>query len=338
MKTYKILILSIASLAVLAILPQILPSQFLIYTMRGMLFAVTALALNLLFRYAGILSFGQALFFGIGAYVAAISYFHFKLTSFELMLILSIISSAVIGFLVGAVALLRDKIYFALLTIGFGQLFWSIYYKSYTWTRADDGLPLPATALQIFGVNWFDHGYDVAAIIKGPLYYYIAAFFVLSVVAFHVLTKSPFGLMLQAVRDDKTRVTFVGSSAYKLRLMAFIIAGVFTGISGTFAGVLTGHVNPEFGYWTTSSEIVAMLMLGGYNYFSGPIIGGLAFTFLKNYLAAELVYWQLFLGLLIMALAIGFTGGIVGAAHSLLFSIRAVIRGREAVKTWRQVS
>jgi branched-chain amino acid transport system permease protein len=153
-------------------------------------------------------------------------------------------------------------------------------------------------------------------------YYYVLALFAISTVIMWVIVHSPFGKALQAIRDNETRARFVGISVRHYRWIAFMISGVFTGLAGILWVPLNGLTTPDILYWPFSGEIVFMTVLGGFRTFTGPIVGAIAFNYLKTYAIASTEYWQLLLGVVLVALVMILPTGIVGTAARMAGKLR----------------
>jgi len=148
-------------------------------------------------------------------------------------------------------------------------------------------------------------------------YYYVLAIFVVCVIFMWVIVHSPFGKTLQAIRDNEVRARFLGIRIRRFRWIAFLVSGTFTGLAGILWVPLNGLTTPDVLYWTFSGEIVFTALLGGFRNFTGPIVGGLVFTYLKTYAVATTEYWQLLLGVVLVTLVLVLPTGIVGAISTL---------------------
>jgi len=309
--TFNKLIIYGAAIVLFGMLPLFLPWADTVLVARSLLLAVAGLAFIILFTHTGMLSFGQSLFFGLGAYTAALLMKFWGIKSLELLLIASIAVNVLAGFGVGSISIRRGGIYFALLTLGFSQLLYSLYFKFYSITGGSDGIMVEMPI--IAGTDFASMGIDRRVFVAEIYYYIILGFFVISLFIISLLINSPFGKTLNAIRDDPIRAEFSGINVYKFRLFSFVISGIFTGLAGTFWAFLPPfRVLPEFAYWTYSFDIVIIALLGGYQMFIGPIVGSFVYTFLKFYLLINTPFWQFILGAMIIVIALVFRGGIVG--------------------------
>jgi Branched-chain amino acid transport system / permease component len=159
-------------------------------------------------------------------------------------------------------------------------------------------------------------------------YYYVLALFVVATVVMWVIVHSPFGKALQAIRDNETRAAFLGLRIRRFRLIAFTLSGTFTGLAGILWAPLNGLATPDVLYWPFSGEIVFTALLGGFRNFTGPIVGGIVFTYLKTYAVASTPYWQLLLGQILVALVIILPTGIVGALANPKATWRSLVNAR----------
>jgi branched-chain amino acid transport system permease protein len=316
------LLLAVAAVmvAALALLPSVLglflprfvvlyQTELLIY---GMTFAIAALGFNLLLGYTGLLSFGHSAYFGAGAYTVAFIVRDLHLQSMELCILGGLLSSLLIAALFGYVCVRHTRIFFGILTLALSQVLWSLAYKFFWVTGGTDGIRVARSGLTLLGGLIDFRGAGAYPRFVSAYYYYVLALFTIAVAIMWVIVHSPFGKALQAIRDNETRAGFVGIRVRRYRWIAFVISGLFTGLAGALWVPLNGLTTPDILYWPFSGEIVFMTVLGGFRTFTGPIIGALAFNYLKVYAVASSQYWQLVLGcvlvLLVMVLPSGITG------------------------------
>ena len=287
------------------------PFQTLTLT-YGLVAAIAALGFNLLLGYTGLLSFGHSAFFGTGAYTVAFMVKYLKIASMELFLTGSAIASALLSVLFGFVCVRYTRIFFGILTLALSQVLWSLAFKFFWVTGGTDGLRAPTPTL--LGLAPSD---DKMEFLAYRYYYYVLAVFAICTWLMWRIVHSPFGKALQAIRDNETRAEFIGIRIRRYRLIAFVISGVFTGIAGALWAPLNGLASPDILVWTFSGEIVFMTVLGGFRTFVGPIIGAIAFTYLKTYAVGFTVYWQLLLGTVLVVLVLVLPTGIMGAVDTL---------------------
>jgi len=292
------------------------PFQTLTLT-YGLIAAIGALGFNLLLGYTGLLSFGHSAFFGGGAYAVAFMVKYLKIASMELFLAGSILANAILSVLFGYVCVRYTRIFFGILTLALSQVLWSLAFKFFWFTGGSDGLRVPTPSL--LGIA---PSSDKMDFLSHQYYYYVLAVFAICVFLMWVIVHSPFGKALQAIRDNETRAEFIGIRIRRYRLIAFVISGVFTGIAGALWAPLNGLASPDVLIWTFSGEIVFMTVLGGFRTFVGPIVGAIAFTYLKTYAVGFTTYWQLLLGVVLVVLVLALPTGIMGAVERLTARIR----------------
>jgi branched-chain amino acid transport system permease protein len=304
-------------LIVLAVFPHLIPAYYVVLIARCLIMGIAGLAFTLLFAHVGLLSFGQAFFFGLGGYTVALLMRYYNIDSLEILLLASLAICALGGLGIGSVCLKRGGIYFALLTLGFAQLLYSLVFKLWNITGGSDGLPL--RMVKILGIDFIkDFGMTKISVIMGPYYYFVLASFVISCMVIWRIVNSPFGLTLRAIRDDGVRAELIGINTYRFRLAAFLISGIFTGLAGALWSLLPPfHITPTVAYWTTSFDIVLLSLIGGYQYFVGPIIGAFVYVFLKQFIGEVIIYWQLVIGVIAILIAFTFRGGIAGIIHQM---------------------
>jgi branched-chain amino acid transport system permease protein len=307
-------------LVVLALLPLYIGLYQVQLLTYGLVAAIAALGFNLLLGYTGLLSFGHSAFFGIGAYSVAFLLRDAGIHSMELYILLGVPIAAVASALLGYICVRHTRIFFGILTLALSQVVYSLALKLFWVTGGTDGLRVPRPSLLAGMVTFtgrdafqrFIHGY----------YYYVLVVFAICVVLMWLIVHSPFGKALQAIRDNETRAAFLGLRIRRFRWMSFLISGTFTGLAGILWVPLNGLTTPEVLYWPFSGEIVFMTLLGGFRNFTGPIVGGIIFTYLKTYAVATTEYWQLLLGVVLVLLVMLLPTGIVGAISALAAKLR----------------
>jgi branched-chain amino acid transport system permease protein len=213
------------------------------------------------------------------------------------------------------------RIFFAVLTLALSQVLWSLALKFYWVTGGTDGLRVPTPSL--LGGLIPETG-DKVLFLSRPYYYFVLVVFLASVAVMWVIVNSPFGKALQAIRDNETRAEFVGIQVRRYRWLAFLISGVFTGLSGGLWAPLNGLVTPDVVYWPFSGKIVFLTVLGGFRTFTGPIVGAVVFNYLETYAVGTTVYWQFVLGAVLVILVMTMPSGIVGTVGQLVPRLKRV--------------
>jgi branched-chain amino acid transport system permease protein len=297
----------------------LLPSFFDTYQMQlliyGLIAAIAALGFNLLLGYTGLLSFGHSAYFGVGAYAVAFVVQYLGPHSMEFYILIGVPVVAITSALLGYICVRHTQIFFGILTLALSQVLYSLALKLYWETGGSDGLRVPRPSL-LLGLLSFSGPRGFQHFITS-YYYYVLAIFVVCVVMMWVIVHSPFGKTLQAIRDNEVRARFLGIRIRRFRWIAFLVSGTFTGLAGILWVPLNGLTTPDVLYWTFSGEIVFTALLGGFRNFTGPIVGGLVFTYLKTYAVATTEYWQLLLGVVLVTLVLVLPTGIVGAVSNL---------------------
>jgi branched-chain amino acid transport system permease protein len=299
------------AVVLLLIVVPFLVSPYQAYLLStGLTYAIAGLGFNLLLGYTGLLSFGHAAYFGMGAYAVAflVKYFHW--TSMEVFLVAGVLAAGLISMLFGFVCVRYTRIFFSILALALAQVLWSLMLKFYWFTGGTDGLRVPTPVLL---AGLLPAPEDKTEFLGGTYYYYVLVAFFVAVAVMWFIVNSPFGKALQAIRDNETRAEFVGVEVRRYRWVAFVVSGAFTGLAGALWVPANGLITPDFLYWTFSGKIVFFAVLGGFRTFAGPIIGAIVYNYLEYYAVASTEYWQLVLGTVLVFLVLALPAGIVGA-------------------------
>lgn len=308
-----------AGLLLLAVPTVLNPYQTILFS-YGLVMAIAALGFNLLLGYGGLTSFGHSAYFGIGTYTVAFLVKYLGVVSMEVHIAVGIAASAILAAVFGFLCVRFTLIYFSILTLALSQVLWSLAFKFFWITGGTDGLRVPRPTL-LGGAIRFAGGGAYMEFVRS-YYYYLLAVFAVSVFAMWLIVHSPFGKALQAIRDNATRAEFIAIRVWHYRYAAFMISGIFTGLAGVLWVPLNGLTTPEVLYWPFSGEIVFMTVLGGFRNFTGPIVGAIAFNYLKTYAVAMTEYWQFLLGITLIVLVMVLPAGIVGTAQRLWPKLR----------------
>lgn len=306
----------------LAFVPWLVSPFHVLQVSYGLVFSIAALGFNLLLGYSGLLSFGHAAFFGTGAYAAALLLRFFGVTSMELYLLGGVGASLLIGAIMGAVCVRYTRIFFAILALALSQVLWSLTLKYFWVTGGTDGLRVPAPTL-VGGL--LVPAADKTAFLAFEYYYYVLTLFAAAVILNWLIVRSPFGKALQASRDNEVRAEFVGLRVRRYRFVAFVISAGFTGLAGALWVPLNGLTSPDVLHWTFSGKIVFMTVLGGFRTFLGPIVGAMSYNYLETFSVGYTTYWQLLLGIILVALVLAMPDGLVGTALKLARRARRVV-------------
>ncbi|MCF8129117.1 MAG: branched-chain amino acid ABC transporter permease [Deltaproteobacteria bacterium] len=302
------------ALIVLLALPRFVTPYHLTLMETGLSLAIMALGVNLLLRYTGVLSFGHGAYFAAGAYAVGLLYMylpdHF---TFENAILAALLVSATISALFGLVCVRHTRVFFSILTLALSMLLFAVLEKAYHYTGGSDGIRVP---IPLFFGHEFE-GMRRFQFLCGPYYYILVGIFATASLVMLAIVNSPFGKILQATRDNELRAEMIGVRVKRYRLYAFIISGTFSGLSGGVWSFVNGHITPEICNWVFSGEVVYMVLLGGFMIFEGPIVGAVAFTYLRLYASAMTQYWMLIIGATLIFIVLALPGGITGGIQSL---------------------
>jgi branched-chain amino acid transport system permease protein len=271
-------------------------------------YGIALLGLNLLFGYTGLLSFGHALFVALGAYTAAFLTSGAGIVHLEVILVAAMGVALAVAVPVGLLCVRYVKIYFGILTLAFGMLFYSFLYKFYHLTGGDEGMRVLRPMLLGQGFE----GLDKVPFLIGPFYYYALGLLVAAALVMWRIVHSPFGLCLRAIRENPDKAESVGVSVRRYRFFAFLIAAAFGAVGGTLLTIPTGLADPLLAYWTHSGNLVFMLLLGGFANFLGPLVGAFAFIVLQDQVMSLTEYWRFVFGAVLALIVVFFPRGLMG--------------------------
>jgi branched-chain amino acid transport system permease protein len=268
---------------------------------RMMIFAIAAVSLDLILGYGGLVSFGHAVYLGIGAYAVGIPAFHGIENGF-LQLGLAVVASALVALVIGAISLRTSGVYFIMITLAFAQM---VYYLGISLETygGDNGMRLAARSR-------FGGVIDLAQ--PATFYYFVLAILVLLLVLGKRLVDSRFGMVIRAAKSNEPRARAIGFSPFRYRLTAFVIAGGAGGLAGALLANQTEYLTPDFMHWTRSGEIMFMVILGGMGTLVGPVIGAVVLLLLEDVLSALTVHWQIVLGPILVLVVLFARGGLFG--------------------------
>jgi branched-chain amino acid transport system permease protein len=266
------------------------------------IFAIFALGCNLLLGYTGLLSFGQSTFFGSAAYVAGWLLKHYGI-SVLLALGVGVGVGALSALAVGYLCVQRSGIYFIMLTFALNQLFYFVAYQWTSVTGGEDGMPgIPRPVL--LGI---DFGNPVA------YYVFVSLLFLVSLALMKRIVEAPFGRILEAIRENETRAEAVGYDVARFKLLAFVVAGGFSGLAGVLYAMLFGIVPLEAIGFVFSGNVVFATLIGGSGSLYGPVIGSVVFIWLSESVSTVWARWPLLLGVAFVIVVLFLRGGVVEA-------------------------
>ncbi|HEY6912626.1 MAG TPA: branched-chain amino acid ABC transporter permease [Myxococcales bacterium] len=281
----------------LSLYPLLVSRYQIVLGTEVIILALLAMSYNLIFGYAGMVSFGHAAFFGLGAYTMAILGHRYG-ASVLLGLVAAPIVAALAAVVIGWFCMRTARLYFSLLTLAFSQLLYAIVYQWVEVTGGSDGIhglsrPEALGSYQAF--YWFTLAVSAACV--GLLW---------------LVANSPFGWSLRAIRENTQRSQFLGIDDRLYKLLAFTLAAAFAGVAGGLYALFQKWADPDLLYWTTSANPVLMSILGGMFSFAGPCIGALVFVALRELIKVRTDYWPLVLGLILLGLVLTIPDGISG--------------------------
>lgn len=273
-----------------------------------------ATSLNLLLGTTGLVSFGHAAYFAVGAYTCGILMKTYGM-SFAFGLVAAAVAAGAVAVLFGFFCVRLTKIYFAMLTMAFAQIVWAICFKWNDVTGGESGLinvPYP-------DLGWMEAIPGLGGMRIGEHYFYLTLVLVaVCLAALRRISQSPFGRMLTTIRENPERAEFIGVHVRRYELAAFVMAGFFAGVAGAMFGIFNRGVFPDAGYWARSAEALIMVILGGMNQFWGPLVGAFMLIALNQQITSYTEYWPLVLGVILIVLLFTFPAGIVGSLGSVL--------------------
>jgi len=297
----------------IAILPFVLKNRFYISLINEMMvFGLLAMSLDVLLGYTGLLSFMHNAYLGIGAYIVGLFLIHISPTSLWLACLVGVTATSLIALPVGWVQVRTGGLAFALLTLAFGMMFFTIVWKWYSLTGGDDGLVgVPSPEVHLFGWRLGNTG--------DPVVMYLLTLFVVSIC--YVLTRriinSPFGAVLEAIRENEERASFVGINVRRYKLYGWMLACILAGISGALFILYKGYIGPTTMSAFAGAGILMMVLLGGMGTLWGPLVGSAIFIYIQDYISTMTEHWEIYLGLVVIFLVIFMPKGFVGLGNYL---------------------
>jgi branched-chain amino acid transport system permease protein len=293
------------SIAVLCLLPLLLPSKAL--AVNVLIYGVLCVGYNLLFGYTGLLSFGHAAFFGTGAYVTGILIGQFGLPWYA-ALVLGVLAGGVLAFAMGALSIRTRGIYFSMVTLALAQLVYYVALQASNWTGGENGLRgFTVSKIDVFGLH-ID--------LLNPLHkYYVLMVFAATALWFvSRVLNSPFGAVIEAIRENETRARACGYNVERAKLLSFTLSGFICALAGTLSAIHLAIVPLDSLHYQTSGMIVMMTLLGGAGSFFGPFVGALAFLLMEDVFSVWTSHWQIVVGSVFILFVLFLPKGIWGTA------------------------
>ena len=297
-KLIRITYIALLALALLAPMLGLYP----VFVMKLLCFALFACAFNLLLGFTGLLSFGHAAFFGSAAYITG---YLVKSQSWtpELAILAGAVGAGLIGLVVGAVAIRRQGIYFAMITLAIAQMIYFVCLQV-PFTGGEDGLQgVPRGDL--FGL--------LPLASDTTMYYFVVAVFVLCFLLIARIVNSPFGQVLKMIRENEPRAISLGYHVDRYKLLAFVLSTALAGLAGSLKTLVLGFASLSDVHWSMSGEVVLMTLLGGMGTFAGPVVGALTIIGLQNFLADRVGSWvTVIIGVIFVVCVLAFRKGVIG--------------------------
>lgn len=267
---------------------------------------LAAMSLNFLLGYTGVLSFGHAAYFGLGAYGVGMT-LRYIAPSTGLGIIVGTLVGALAAAIIGPLIVRRRGVYFAMVTIAFGQIFYFIAFRWNNVTGGDDGL-----------TNWhrenLDLGFTTIRLIDhaNNFYYFVLVIFAVCVGLMAAILRSPFGRTLIAIRENERRSRFLGINVNFHIWVSWVVSCTFMAVAGGLYALLNNFVDPRAFYWTQSGVFVIMCVMGGMRSFWGPLVGAAVYVVLQDYLSSVTPNWMSFIGMVFVAVVLFFPRGFLG--------------------------
>ena len=273
---------------------------------RVLVLGLAAMSVNFLLGFTGVLSFGHAAFFGLGAYGTGLT-LKYLVASTPLSIIAGILLGGVIGAVLGALIVRRRGVYFAMVTIAFGQVFYYIAFQWSSLTGGDDGL-------RGFSRQPLDFGLFKIDILTSSdaFYFFVLACFAIAVALMGFILRSPFGRTMIAIRENERRARFLGIPIERHIWIAFTLSCFFMAFAGALYALVNNFADPRGLHYSQSGDFVIMAVMGGMRTFWGPLLGAAVFVILQDYLSSVTVNWMSFIGLLFVAVVLFFPRGLLG--------------------------
>jgi len=285
--------------ALLAVAPFV--GIYPVFVMKALCFALFACAFNLLLGFGGLLSFGHAMFLGTAGYVCAYAAKEWGFTP-ELAILLGTAASAVLGAVVGALAIRRQGIYFAMITLAIAQMMY-FFYLQMPFTHGEDGIQAVPRG-RLFGL--IDLAHPLA------IYYTVLVIFVAAFLFIYRIIHSPFGQVLKAIRENEPRTISLGYDADRYKLLAFLLSATLAGLAGATKAIVFQLASLTDVHWSMSGEVVLMTLLGGMGTIFGPVVGAFVIIALESYLAGFGEWVTIITGVIFVICVLAFRRGIVG--------------------------
>ena len=287
----------------LLLFPLIMPYEAL--ALNILIFGLYAVGFNLLFGYTGLLSFGHAAFFGVGSYLTGITIVHFGLP-WWLAIVAGTVASGVVGLVIGFLAIRTRGIYFSMVTLALGQIVYYAFYKAERWTGGENGL----RGVTVEQINVFGLTLDFV----NPLtkYYVLYVFVALALWLVSRILASPFGAVIESIRENESRTAACGYDVARAKLLIFTLSAVICGLAGALRALHLSIVPIDSLHYLLSGQAVMMCLLGGMGTFFGPFVGAAVFLYLEDVATSFTTHWMAIVGAVFMVFVLFSPKGIWG--------------------------
>ena len=312
-------LITVFAIILLLAVPLIFPQSWVSLINEMMIMALAGCALNLMLGYGGMVSFGPAGLYAVGAYTTAILLTRYG-APFALALFAAPVVAALVGAAVGWFCVRRSAVYFALLTLAFAQIIWTVIFEWYDFTGGDNGIvsiPIPEFLFPVAHIYYFS-----LAVVLG------------SIALIWVIVHSPFGTTLQAIRENPLRTEFIAVPVRRYQLAVFVLSSFFLGIAGSLFCLFAGSVFPDYAHWAKSTDMLVVCLLGGLYNFAGPIVGSVVYILISKIISKNTTYWMFFLGFIVVFLVLCMRNGIVGSLAGKMAQLRKRREARGAGESY----
>ena len=268
-----------------------------------MTFSLFAVSFNLLYGYTGMLSFGQAAFYGLGGYAVGMLMTKTTGCPFPLSVAAGMVLGGLGALALGPLCIRMTGVFFTMLTLAFAELLWGVVFKWYSFTGGDNGI----------------QGIPLNSILENTRSYYYFTLVIVGLALYFCLrlVRSPFGLILKTIHENPIRTEFIGLKIKRYQLAIFLISGILTGLAGALFAGEQRSIHPDMLHWPMSGEVILMAILGGFSTFWGPSVGAGIILFIQDIIGAKTEYWEICIGVVMLAIVILLPRGVVGTFQEL---------------------
>lgn len=300
-----------AVLILLAVAPFLLDISHIRLLVQMLIFGLFALGFDFLFGYNGVVSFGHAAFFGLGAYFFAIPVMEFGYTNIWLVVLFAVLATTIVGLAIAGISVRAQETHFAILTLAWAFII-LIVVENVNITGAHDGLQVITPDLTlvpgVLSISLFE---------VSNLYYVIVISLLVVFYLLYRIVNSPFGMMLRGCSANKNRLRYVGVNEQRIRTVSFTVSAAVAGLAGAFQAMMTGYVDPSIMDFLLSGEVIVWTIIGGSGTLIGPVLGAALITLTEDVLTSFISWWHIPLGVIFILFLIYMSEGIVGKVKEL---------------------